>query len=196
MMLESYYSKNANFKDLFDKLKISNSESYLTHLNKHNVVYLNFSNPLNKAENYNTFIDGFYNQIVNDLEELYNVKIDRNITLGKIFEDISSKINEGFIFIIDEWDFIFNNNLFSKENRNNFLYFLKDLLKDRPYVELCYMTGVIPIVKYSTGSALNMFKEYTFLTDNIYYKYYIYTTEEVEKICNQQDKITMKDLKE
>ena len=69
MMLESYYSKNANFKDLFDKLKISNSESYLTHLNKHNVVYLNFSNPLNKAENYNTFIDGFYNQIVNDLEE-------------------------------------------------------------------------------------------------------------------------------
>ena len=196
MMLESYYSKNANFKDLFDKLKISNSESYLTHLNKHNVVYLNFSNPLNKAENYNTFIDGFYNQIVNDLEELYNVKIDRNITLGKIFEDISSKINEGFIFIIDEWDFIFNNNLFSKENRNNFLYFLKDLLKDRPYVELCYMTGVIPIVKYSTGSALNMFKEYTFLTDNIYYKYFGFTTEEVEKICNQQDKITMKDLKE
>jgi len=196
MMLESYYSKNANFKNLFDKLNISKSDTYLTHLNKHNVVYLNFSNPLNKSENYNEFIDGFYNQIVNDLEELYKVNIDRNITLGKIFEDISSQTGEGFIFIIDEWDFIFNNNLFSKEERDKYLLFLKDLLKDRPYVELCYMTGVIPIAKYSTGSALNMFKEYTFLTDNIYYKYFGFTTEEVENICNQQNKITMKDLKE
>ena len=196
MMLESYYSKNANFKDLFDKLKISDSESYLTHLNKHNVVYLNFSNPLKKSENYNEFIDGFYNQIVNDLEELYNVKIDRNITLGKIFEDISSQTGECFIFIIDEWDFIFNNNLFSKDERINFLYFLKDLLKDRPYVELCYMTGVIPIAKYSTGSALNMFQEYTFLNDNIFHKYFGFTTEEVENICKKQNNVTFQELKE
>jgi len=196
MMLESYYSKNANFKDLFDKLKISDSESYLTHLNKHNVVYLNFSNPLNKSENYNEFIDGFYNQIVNDLEELYKVNIDRNITLGKIFEDISSQTGEGFIFIIDEWDFIFNNNLFTKEERDKYLLFLKDLLKDRPYVELCYMTGVIPISKYSTGSALNMFREFNFLNDDIYYKYFGFTTEEVENLCKKQDKVTMDDLKE
>ena len=48
MMLESYYSKNANFKHIFDNLKISKSDTYEQHLNKHNVVYLNFSNPLNK----------------------------------------------------------------------------------------------------------------------------------------------------
>jgi len=196
MMLESYYSKNANFKDLFDKLKISDSESYLTHLNKHNVVYLNFSNPLNKSENYNEFIDGFYNQIVNDLEELYKVNIDRNITLGKIFEDISSQTGEGFIFIIDEWDYIYNNNLFTEQERDKYLLFLKDLLKDRPYVELCYMTGVIPIAKYSTGSALNMFQEFTFLNDNIFHKYFGFTTEEVENLCKKQNNVTFQELKE
>ena len=190
MMLESYYSKNANFKHIFDNLKISKSDTYEKHLNKHNVVYLNFSNPLNKSENYNEFIDGFYNQIVNDLEELYKVNIDRNITLGKIFEDISSQTGEGFIFIIDEWDFIFNNNLFSKEERDKYLLFLKDLLKDRPYVELCYMTGVIPIAKHSTGSALNMFDECTFLNDIEYYSFYGFTTEEVENLCKKQDKLS------
>ena len=102
MMLECYYSKNADFRNIFDNLNISKCNSYEKHLNKHNVVYINFSNPLNKSESYNDFIDGFYDQIVDDLEELYNVNIDRNKRLGKIFEDISSKINEGFIFIIFE----------------------------------------------------------------------------------------------
>jgi hypothetical protein len=58
------------------------------------------------------------------------------------------------------------------------------------------MTGVIPIAKYSTGSALNMFQEFTFLNDNIYYKYFGFTTEEVENICKKQDKVTFQELKE
>ena len=194
MMLESYYSKNANFKNLFDKLKISDSESYLTHLNKHNVVYLTFNDNSSSCKNYQEYLNYYILGLFKDIKELWpNIEIDENNRLSDVFTKIFSQTGEGFIFIIDEWDFIFNNNLFSKEDRNNFLYFLKDLLKDRPYVELCYMTGVIPIAKYSTGSALNMFQEYTFLTDNIYYKYFGFMTEEVEKICNQQNKITMKE---
>ena len=199
MMLESYYSKNANFKNIFDKLKISDSESYLTHLNKHNVVYLQLNELPDVSSNvtYDDFINRYKNLLFKDIEELWsNINIDKNSALSDAFNKISSETGEVFIFIIDEWDFIFNNNLFTKEERDKYLLFLKDLLKDRPYVELCYMTGVIPIAKYSTGSALNMFKEYTILTDNIYYKYFGFTTEQVEYICNQQDKITMKDLKE
>ena len=148
MMLESYYSKNANFKDIFDNLKISDSESYLAHLNKHNVVYLQLNELPNVSTNitYDEFINRYKNLLFEDIEELWpDIKIDKNNMLSDVFNKISSETGEGFIFIIDEWDFIFNNNLFSKEERNNFLYFLKDLLKDRPYVELCYMNGVIPI---------------------------------------------------
>ena len=42
MMLACYYSKNADFKSLFDKLKISSSPSYEKHLNKHNVIHIYF----------------------------------------------------------------------------------------------------------------------------------------------------------
>ena len=86
--------------------------------------------------------------------------------------------------------------MFSKEDRDKFLLFLKNLLKDKPYVDLCYMTGVIPIAKYCTGSALNMFREYNFLNDDKYYKFYGFTTEEVENLCSQQNKVTMKELRE
>ena len=199
MMLESYYSKNADFKNIFDKLKIANSGSYLQHLNKHNVIYLQLNELPNVSTNvtYEDFINRYKNLLFEDIKELWpNINIDKNKALSDIFNKIYSETGEGFIFIIDEWDFIFNNNFFSKEERESFLLFLKDLLKDRPYVELCYMTGVIPIAKHSTGSALNMFKEYTFLTDNIYYKYFGFTTAEVENICKKQNKISFQDLKE
>ena len=81
MMLETYYSKNANSKEIFDKLNISKCDSYEKHLNKHNVIYITFSNPVNKGNTYDEYIEGFYNQLVDDLEELYNIKIDRNKNL-------------------------------------------------------------------------------------------------------------------
>ena len=59
-------------------------------------------------------------------------------------------------------------------------------LKDQPYVSLCYMTGVLPIKKYSSGSALNMFDEYTFLKDRIYDEYFGFTEEEVLELRNKK----------
>ena len=93
-----------------------------------------------------------------------------------------SATNEKFIFIFDEWDYIFNNNLFI-ENQNDFLEFLRNILKDQPYVALAYMTGVLPIKKYSSGSALNMFDEFTFLKDRQFGQYFGFTEEEVLKLC-------------
>ena len=102
-------------------------------------------------------------------------------------------LNDKFIFIIDEWDYIFNNNLF-EENQNDFLEFLRNLLKDQPYVALCYMTGVLPIKKYSSGSALNMFDEYTFLKDRKFGEYFGFTEEEVIELCKKNKNMDFKEL--
>ena len=190
MMLACYYSKNADFKKLFDGLEISKSESYLEHLNKHNVIYMTMNELPKPNCSYEEFIDGYIKDLVEDVVNLYpNVKIDKSKYLPKIFSQIYNETNESFIFIIDEWDYIFNNNLFSEKDRENFLQFLKDLLKDKPYVELAYMTGVLPIAKYSSGSALNMFKEYNILNDKKYNKYFGFTFDETKKLCAKQDKI-------
>ena len=71
---------------------------------------------------------------------------------------------KGFVFIIDEWDCVFRD---AKENKNaqkEYMDFFKDLLKDRTYVKLAFMTGILPIKKYGTHSALNMFDEFS-MTD-------------------------------
>ena len=77
--------------------------------------------------------------------------------------------------VIDEWDYIFNNNLFSESERREFLEFLRDLLKDKTYVGIAYITGVLTIAKYSAGSAFNMFKEHNILNDKKYDKYFGFT---------------------
>ena len=196
MMLASYYSKNADFKELFDKLEVSKSESYLKHLNKHNVVYITFSKPTSDYTNYVEYINGFKKQLIEDLKEKFNIEFDENDKLGKIFEDLYNQTSEGFVFIIDEWDYIFNNNLFAEDDRKEFLRFLEDLLKDRPYVELAYMTGVLPIAKYSAGSALNMFLEFNIMNDHTYDEHFGFTNEEVESLCKKQNKVSMDNLKE
>ena len=76
--------------------------------------------------------------------------------LQKIYEQTESK----FLFVLDEWDAVFHMSFISEDNRKDYLLFLKWLLKDQAYVKFAYMTGVLPIAKYSRGSELNMFVEY------------------------------------
>ena len=64
------------------------------------------------------------------------------------------------MFIMDEWDTVFHMPFISQKERQEYLLFLKNLLKDQVYVELAYMTGILPIAKYSAASELNMFVEY------------------------------------
>ncbi len=92
-------------------------------------------------------------------------------------------------------DYIFSHNLYP-ENQGDFLEFLRDLLKDRPYVAFAYMTGVLPIKKYSTGSALNMFQEYTMLNDPIFEEYFGFTQDEVTMLCERQTKLTPDEISE
>ena len=194
MMLACYYSKNADFKALFDKLKISKNESYLEHLNKHNVIYITFNSNASDSKTYSDYIEFYKTRLIRDIIEAYpNVNTDD--TISEMLKQASDETGQGFIFILDEWDYIFNNNLFESEDKENFLQFLKDLLKDRPYVELAYMTGVLPIAKYSSGSALNMFKEYNILNDKKYYKYFGFTFDETKKLCKKQDEVTFEELK-
>ena len=66
-----------------------------------------------------------------------------------------------FIFVFDEWDCIFHKDFITDEDKKKYISFLSSLLKDKAYVLLSYMTGILPIAKYSSGSELNMFAEYT-----------------------------------
>ena len=163
-LVGAYYTKVIDSKGIFDELNISTSESYEKHLNKYNVLKIAFNNIPRGKNTYKKYMDMLETSLINDIKEKYpEIDINNCISMPEVF----LKTKDKFIFIIDEWDYIFSHNLF-EENQQDFLEFLRNLLKDKPYVALCYMTGVLPIKKYSEGSALNMFKEYTMLNDHVY----------------------------
>ncbi len=103
---------------------------------------------------------------------------------------------DSFIFVLDEWDSVFYRDFMKKEDKEAYFLFLKNLLKDQPYIDLAYMTGVLPIAKYSSGSELNMFDEYNFMNDNIYDRYFGFSEEEVNELCQKQDKICFEEIKQ
>ena len=191
-MLGAYYTKGYNSKDIFDKLNISKSKSYMENLNKHNVINISLSNLPYKMNSYNDYINGIRKSIINDIKEKYpKINVEKFFSIAHML----SATGEKFIFLIDEWDYIFSHNLF-KENQNDFLEFLRNLLKDRPYIDFCYMTGVLPLKKYSEGSSLNMFYEYTMLNDYVYDNYFGFTEDEVKGLCKKNKQISFEEISE
>ncbi|MGL5068822.1 MAG: AAA family ATPase [Sarcina sp.] len=189
-MLGAYYTKNIDSKEIFDKLKISNSYTYEKHLNKHNVINISFNKIPDNECNYSSYMEMIKKSIINDIVEVYpSIDPKKYFTIS----DLLSATNDKFIFIFDEWDYIFNNKLF-EENQNEFLDFLRNLLKDKPYVLLTYMTGVLPIKKHSSTSALNMFDEYTMLNDMIYGDYFGFTEAEVKYLVDKQNKLSFEEI--
>lgn len=191
-MLGAYYSKAGDSRLIFDNLNISKSADYKTHLNNYNIINMPLNNLPENGNTYTNYISLIKDTLRDDILDAYPEL--RNRDFRKI-SDMLAATNDEFIFIIDEWDYIFNHNLYT-ENQADFLEFLRDLLKDRPYVALAYMTGVLPIKRYSTGSALNMFKEYTMLNDPSFEKFFGFTEEEVTALCKQQSALTPDDIRE
>lgn len=189
-MLGAYYSKAVNSKDIFDKLAISKVNGYEENLNKYNVISISFNEITDNLKTYEEYIDNIITALKKEILNYVDIKdLSNNYSLKRILEKSQKK----YIFIFDEWDYIFNNNLFI-ENQNDFLEFLRNLLKDQPYVALCYMTGVLPIKKYSSGSALNMFDEYTFLRDRSFGEFFGFTEDEVKNLCIKNGVLSFEEL--
>jgi hypothetical protein len=68
-----------------------------------------------------------------------------------------------------------------------YLDFLRNLLKDRPFVGLAYMTGILPIKKYGSHSALNMFNEYSMIRPYQFLPYFGFTESEVKELTTQYE---------
>ena len=191
-MLGAYYGRAHPSKELFDSLQISRSPGYLEHLNRYSVICFSLSELPGQGNSYQDYIGRFDAVLRKDLSESYPEL--ENQEKGSL-SDLLTATGDEFIFVIDEWDYIFSHELYQDYQRE-FLEFLRDLLKDRPYVALVYMTGVLPIKKYSTGSALNMFDEYTMLNDSVFDLYFGFTEHEVKTLCDRQSGLELDELSE
>ena len=183
-MLVAYYSRGCDSHELFNALKVSKLPDYEKHLNQHHVIHLNMQEFLSDANSITEMIDIINKEVMNELLKEYDVDVLRP-SLKNYLNKIYNDYKESFIFIIDEWDCIFREYTEDKDAQKIYLDFLRDLLKDKKYVSLAYMTGILPIKKYGTHSALNMFKEISMVSPDPIEKFMGFTEEEVKKLCEE-----------
>ena len=191
-MLASYYTKEGAADSLFNNLKIKEIKTYKEHLNCHNVIYINFTDYF-ELGTVSEGIKNFTFNLLEDMKNKYSEIPSDDENLISVFDKIRQLYGDKFIFLIDEWDCVFRFHKGEKREQALFLSFLKHFFKDRNYVELVYMTGILPIKKYNTGSALNMFKEYTILNPGLTAPYFGFTDQEVTLLCENtaMDKIEL-----
>ncbi|MEI3326234.1 MAG: AAA family ATPase [Thomasclavelia sp.] len=195
-MLVAYYSKGCDSSNIFKDLKISQTELYQKHLNQHNVIHINMQDFLSKTHDVDKMIILLTKLIFRDIKKIYqDIEYFDIDDLIQVLEDVYVEVNERFIFVIDEWDCIFREYQGDKRAQEKYLDFLRNLLKDKPYVSLCYMTGILPIKKYGTHSALNMFDEISMVDPELLPEYMGFTEKEVEELCHQYN-ISYDEMKE
>lgn len=185
-MLAAYYGRDSDSSELFAPYKIAESETYRKYLNQYNVILLNIQDFVSLKPAIDDMILFLQKRVIAELKRKYPGVIGEDESfLSLALEDIYSEIGEGFIFIIDEWDCILRDRQYNADDQKKYLDFIRNLLKDKAYVSLAYMTGILPIKKYGTHSALNMFDEYSMTDAGEYAEFIGFTEAEVEDLCRK-----------
>ena len=183
-MIAAFFGKGIDSSEIFDHLKVSQYPWYREHLNSHNVIHVYFNETPRNCHSYEQYIARIENRLLDDLADAYpDARITRNDTVWDALTSIYNRYHgENFIFVFDEWDYIFHQSFATDDDKKAFSNFLNALLKDKAYVEMAYITGVLPIAKYSSGSELNMFFEFTMASMKEFSDYFGFTDEEVDEL--------------
>ena len=185
-MLTAYYSKGCDSGELFCNLKISDDATYKKHLNNYNVIRLNMTDFLTRGSTIHEMLDYLCRRLLHELKKsFFDVDCFDWNDLISVLEEVFDAKHVPFIFIIDEWDCIFRVHKHDLDAQTTYLNFLRDLLKNKSYIALTYMTGILPIKKYGEHSALNMFTEISMTDVREYAEFTGFTEDEVDKLCKQ-----------
>lgn len=185
-MLAAYYDRSENSASLFSSLKIHYVSSYQQHLNQYDVIKVNMQEFLSMTHSIDEMLTMLQKYLVFDLTDHFqNVRFRDENNLIQVMKDIYAKTNRSFVILIDEWDCLFREYQQNQDAQKKYLDFLRAWLKDKDYVALAYMTGILPIKKYGSHSALNMFTEYSMTDPGELAEYFGFTESEVSALCEK-----------
>ncbi len=187
-MLNAYYSKGCDSRELFKDLAISKDPSFEEHLNKHNVFTIDMNGLYSNLKDPKDFVEALKRNILSDLQEAYSIDFPPDCTLDVAFSKIRSISNDRFVFLIDEWDAVYRKAGRDRKLCDEYTRFLEGLFKSSDVssmIDLVYMTGILPIRRYITQSTLNMFAEYNMLRARGLAYLFGFTEDEVKDLCDK-----------
>lgn len=188
-MLVAYYDKTCNSKELFRGLEITDSYDFMEHLNQYDVLHIDMNYVRGQSETCMDAVTNMQQFVIKELRESYPDGVeDTDQKLPSVLTNIHQKYGIKFVIIIDEWDAIFRENKKDEVAQRAYITLLRGLFKDAPskkFLKLAYMTGILPIKKYGTESALNNFDEFTMTNPRRLSKFVGFTEEEVQALCRK-----------
>lgn len=189
-MLAAYYDRYADSRELFENKKIATDgkeiDQWDKYLGKFDVIKIIMTDFVKKDKSAEEMLKKLQLLVMRDVLNQYSeVDFFDREDLIQSMSDVYVQTGHQFVIIIDEWDAIFRENKSDAEGQRVYLDFLRDWLKDKDYVVLAYMTGILPIKKNGKHSALNMFDEYSMIFPMQMAKYTGFTDDEVDDLCNQ-----------
>lgn len=191
-MLTAYYSRGCNSEQLFAGLAISNHEQFKNYLNQYDVIHFDVQwclEPAGGSENVVSFIT---ENTIKELREYYPKDVPKQVSsLPDVLSCIHATTGKKFIVIIDEWDVLIRDEAMNQVVQEEYIGFLRGMFKGSEptkFIHLAYMTGILPIKKMKTQSALNNFDEFTMLNAGELAPYIGFTDTEVKRLCDQYEK--------
>lgn len=188
-MLTAYYSRGCDSEEMFSPLQISGKDSFKRYLNKYDVLHFDIQwclEPAGGPENVVAFLSA---QVIRELKSIYpDIVPDEIKSLPDALSAINTATGNKFIVIIDEWDVLIRDEADNIAVQEEYINFLRGMFKGTEptrYIALAYMTGILPIKKLKTQSALNNFDEFTMLDAGILAPFVGFTEKEVRQLCTE-----------
>ena len=186
-MVCAYYDRTVA-DEVFDGLAIARAEGFSRGRRKCDVLRINMQEFLSRAKDIEGLLSRLRRIVLRDLLRAYpDVDYFDREDLVECMQDVYQETQRPFVIVIDEWDCIFREDPHDTAAQRKYLDFLRDWLKDKAYIGLVYMTGILPIKKYGTHSALNMFTEYSMENPGPFAPYVGFTEDEVKGLCEKYD---------
>ena len=187
-MLCAYYDHSCDSRSLFADLEIAKDSSFEQHLNQYPVIYLDLSDFVTRFKD-EGIVDQMDSRLRRDLREAYpETPAEEDDDLMDLLVRIAVRHRQRFIFIIDEWDAICREFKAGSQTMDNYVHWLRRLFKGGNSGQVfagVYMTGILPIKKYNTESALNNFVEYSMVEPMDMGHFFGFTKDEVRQLAHK-----------
>ena len=187
-MLCAYYDKSCNSRELFADLEIARDPSFEKHLNQYRVIYLDMTSFVSRYKD-DSIVERIEEALRKEVVEAFpNVEVEKTDDLMHCLFRISQATGEQFVFIIDEWDAICREFPKGTKAMDDYVGWLRSMFKDVLAADVfagVYMTGILPIKKYKTESALNNFIEYSLVNPRKMAHFFGFTKEEVRALADK-----------
>lgn len=174
---------------MFSGFEIGKAADFKEHLNQYDVLHIDMQWCLTQAKKAEYVVTFLEKKVIDELkEEYFGLLTEEMVSLPEALSVIQTKTGKRFMVIIDEWDVLIRDDAANQDVQDEYINFLQGMFKGSEptkFISLAYLTGILPIKKLKTQSALNNFTQFTMLNPSLLSRYIGFTENEVAELCSQ-----------